>query len=133
MPTSHVSLSVHDVWLFVPALNVVALHGVHVASAVLSAESVKYSPAGHAVFLTAHDLVTVRRHVRQRASVFESVMSEKRLQPVWSSDHAVAMQPCVARHAAMHAAPPSPRSGIERMSVPDKRHNTPDVKLYSYK
>ena len=39
-----------------PALYVICVHGVHVASAMLSGDAVKYCPAGHVVFLTEHDV-----------------------------------------------------------------------------
>jgi hypothetical protein len=44
---------------FVPTLKSVASHGVHVASATVVAEAVKYSPAGHVVFLAAQDVTVL--------------------------------------------------------------------------
>ena len=49
MPAAHVDHSVHDVSLLVPSLKCVDAHAVHVASAKLLADAVKYWPAGQLV------------------------------------------------------------------------------------
>ena len=56
-PFGHVLHSVQDVSALVPFLKCSASHAVHVASAVLSAEFVKYLPGGHSVVFTEHEVL----------------------------------------------------------------------------
>ena len=59
-PAGHVVvLDAQLVSALVPALKSVASQAMHVASAQLDAEAVKYSPAGQVVFLAAHDVMVL--------------------------------------------------------------------------
>ena len=49
-------MAVHEVLAFVPVLYSDDAHGVHVASAVLSEDAVKYVPGAHSVFFEVHEV-----------------------------------------------------------------------------
>ena len=55
LPAAQVPQGAQDVALFVPALKAPAPQAVQVSSAVLLADVVRYSPAGHVVFFATHD------------------------------------------------------------------------------